>query len=135
MMRFWIILFDKIFLKNKKLMFHARKSTFHVFSVRMDRPQDNCFGGNSTKPRYPPKTVIPRDDSHLKSMKDIDIIFLMCLLYKIIYVFKYLSCYNYGRSQWYTLLNLPMNKLAVLWNVHQTLVISLTWLNWRQNVN
>ena len=51
------------------------KVSFMVFSVRMEMsaPRDNCFGGNSAEPRYPPNTVIPRDgnfDSHLKPMKD-----------------------------------------------------------------
>ena len=45
------------------------------FSVRMDIsvPWNNCFGGNSAEPRYPPNTVIPCDenfDSHLKPIKD-----------------------------------------------------------------
>ena len=51
------------------------KVSFMGFSVRIDIsvPWDNCGGGNSADPRYPPNTVIPRDgnvDSHLKPMKD-----------------------------------------------------------------
>ena len=51
------------------------KVSFMGISVRMEMsaPRDNCFGGNSAEPRYPPNTVIPRDgnfDSHLKPMKD-----------------------------------------------------------------
>ena len=39
----------------------------------MSVPRDNCFGGSSVEPRYPPNTVISSDgkfDSHLKPMKD-----------------------------------------------------------------
>ena len=51
------------------------KVYFMGFSVRMEIsvPLENCFGGKSAEPRYPPNTVIPRDgnfDSHLKPMKD-----------------------------------------------------------------
>ena len=38
----------------------------------MSAPRDNCFGRNSSEPRYPPNTVFPRDwnfDSQLKRMK------------------------------------------------------------------
>ena len=52
------------------------KVSYMGFSLRMEIsvPRDNCFVGNSTEPRYPPNTVIPREgnfDSHLKHMKDI----------------------------------------------------------------
>ena len=51
------------------------KVSLMCFSVLMEisAPRDNCFGGNSAEPRYPPNTVIPRDgnfDTHLKPMKD-----------------------------------------------------------------
>ena len=35
-------------------------------------PRDNCFGGNSAEPQYPPNTDIPRDgnfDSQFKHIK------------------------------------------------------------------
>ena len=57
-------------------MFYAKKKYLSwFFRVHMDIsvPWDNCFGGNSAEPRYPPNTAIPRDgnvDSHLKPMKD-----------------------------------------------------------------
>ena len=70
------------------------KVSFMGFSVRieMSAPRDNCFGGNSAEPRYPPNTVIPRDgnfDSHLKPMKDTYIVLKLKLfrfsmkLYKV----------------------------------------------------
>ena len=51
------------------------KVSYIGFSVQMEISVtlDNCLSGNSTEPRYPPNTVIPRDgnfDSHLKPMKD-----------------------------------------------------------------
>ena len=51
------------------------KVSFIDFSTRieMSAPLDNYFGGNSTEPRYPQNTVIPRDgnfDSHIKPMKN-----------------------------------------------------------------
>ena len=50
------------------------KVSFMGFSVQMQIsiPWDNCFGGNSAEPCYPPNIVIPRDgnfDLHLKLMK------------------------------------------------------------------
>ena len=47
------------------------KVSFMGFLVQMETfvPRDNCFGGNSAEPRYPPNTIIPRDgnfDSNLK---------------------------------------------------------------------
>ena len=47
--------------------------SFKSFSGQMEIsiPRDNCFGGNSAEPRYPPNTVIHRDgfDSFLKPLK------------------------------------------------------------------